>query len=166
MLFPFARKSWVVQRNTKLSLSRFPWTGDGAGEQRGIRSWLWWHLPLLSWFLLEAVGRSWPSSWLFGVGISGRELYRIHLAPRHSPWWFSSWPRAYLLLDTVGLEICIVSLTSGLQAGYFLQPTWMFLKVHFRLTLHPIPSSRFHSSGQLSLHIFIPMNCTSLSLPS
>ena len=101
---------------------------------------------------------AWPSSWLFGVGISGRELYRIHLASRCSPWW----PRAYLLFRYVGSEICIVSLTSELQAGYFWQPTWMFQR-HFRLIASSTKLKISHSAGQFSC-ISIPMDCASLSL--
>ena len=58
-------------------------------------------------------------------------------------------------LDTIGSEMCIVSLTSELQAGYFRQPTWMFQR-HLRLIVSDTKLKISHSSGQFSFHIFHP----------
>lgn len=57
--------------------------------------------------------------------------------------------------DTVGSEICIFSLTSQLQTGYFQQHTWMSQR-HFILNVSNTKLKISHSSGYFSLHIFHP----------
>lgn len=154
MLFPFAQKKLGGPAQYQAVSVSVSLTADGAGEQResGLGfddtfplSWfllrlLAGHGPLLGYLVLEFLAGSYTgSTWLLAALLGGL----VH------------GQGLTYSLDTVGSEICIVSLTSGLQAGYFRQPTWMFQR-HFRLTASNTKLKISHSSGQLSLHIFYP----------
>ena len=119
-----------------------------------IGSWLWWHPPsellpsrgcwqahgpLLGYLVLEFLAGSYTgSTWLL-TALLGGLVHGQGLS---------------YFLDTIGSEICIVSLTSELQAGCLQQPIWMFQR-HFRL-IASNTKLKISSSGQVSLHIFHP----------